>query len=121
MPTPNSLAKGQLPSGSNPSGLKNDRGSSGDTHLGEVPKPVEYQRFYKPGEGPPLEIRDARYTTFRLPSEILGGGNEGKVVADSSRPVATAAYTNAPLKEQRLPVSPDETQLVPPRYRDSIQ
>jgi hypothetical protein len=32
-----------------------------------------------------------------------------------------APYTNAPLKAERLPASPDEQQLVPPRYRELIR
>jgi hypothetical protein len=111
-----------MPSGDNPSGRKDDKGSQGDTHLGEIPKAVNYERFYNVGEkGPPIDIRDARYVTFRLPTDVVSGNGEGKTVRDTAHPTATTPYTNAPLKEQRLPVSPDEQQLVPPRYRDLIQ
>jgi hypothetical protein len=100
---------------------KNDKGSTkGDTHLGQFPQPVSYERFYKPGEhGPPIEIRDARYVVFRLPEAIAGGG--GKTVIDSNRPAASTPYSNAPLSEQRLEATPEERQQVPPRYRELIQ
>lgn len=120
VPQPGKLAQNKMPSGNIPGGQKNDKGSQGDTHLGEFPKAVGYERFYKPGEkGPPIDIRDARYVTFRLPSEVVSGA-AGKTVTDNTRPTATTPYTNAPLKEQRVAVSPDEQQLVPPRYRDLI-
>lgn len=93
----------------------------GDTHLGEFPKASNYQRFYKLGEnGPAINVRDARYVTFRLPTEIESPG-EGAIVPDNSRLRAITPYTNAPLNQQRLPVSPDEQQLVPPRYRELIR
>jgi hypothetical protein len=121
LPKPGNLAQNQKPAGNSQSERKEDKGSQGDTHLGEMPKAVAYERFYKLGEkGPPIDIRDARYVTFRLPSEVIAKGGEGKTVADNARPQATTPYTNAPLKEQRLAVSPDEQQLVPPRYRDLI-
>jgi hypothetical protein len=121
-PQPVNLAQNKMPSGNNPSGRKDDKGSQGDTHLGEMPKATNYERFYKLGEkGPTLDIRDARYVTFRLPTEVAAKGGEGRTVRDSAHPTATTPYTNAPLKEQRLPVSPDEEQLVPPRYRDLIR
>jgi hypothetical protein len=120
LPRPGNLAQNQQ-QGSNPNGRRDDKGSTGDTHLGEFPKAVNYERFYKPGEsGPPIEVRDARYVTFRLPTDTLAAGGEGKTVPDTGRPAATTAYTNAPLREQRLAISPDERQLVPPRYRDLI-
>jgi hypothetical protein len=59
--------------------------------------------------------------TFRLPTDTLAAGGEGKTVPDTGRPAAQTAYTNAPLREQRLAISPDERQLVPPRYRDLIR
>jgi hypothetical protein len=43
------------------------------------------------------------------------------MVPDSARPQASTPYTNSPLKQERLPVSPDEQQLVPPRYRELIR
>jgi hypothetical protein len=120
VPQPGQLAQNKMPSGNNPSGQKNDKGTQGDTHLGEFPKAVGYERFYKPGEtGPPIDIRDARYVTFRLPSEVVSGA-AGRTVVDNTRPAAATPYTNAPLKEQRVAISPDEQQLVPPRYRDLI-
>ena len=120
LPRPGGLAQNRQ-QGANPNGRRDDKGSTGDTHLGEFPKAVNYERFYKPGEsGPPIQVRDARYVTFRLPTETLAAGGEGKTVPDTGRPAATTAYTNAPLREQRLAISPDERQLVPPRYRDLI-
>ncbi len=99
-----------------------DKGSTkGDTRLGQFPAPVRYERFYKPGEhGPPIEIKDARYVVFRLPSGATPGGG-GKTVLDTGRPEASTPYSNAPLKAERLEAAPDERQLVPPRYRDLIQ
>jgi hypothetical protein len=92
----------------------------GDTKLGEVPAPAEYQRFLKPGEkGARVEIHDARYVMFRLPSEVAAGG--GRTVVDSKRPRAATPYTNAPLAETRESAAPDERQLVPPRYRELIR
>ncbi|MFZ0889290.1 MAG: hypothetical protein WA005_12620, partial [Candidatus Binataceae bacterium] len=101
---------------------KNDKGSTkGDTRLGEFPAPVRYERFYKPGEhGPPVEIRDARYVLFRLPTAPASGGT-GKLVLDTERPAASTPYVNVPLKEQNLEATPDERQQIPPRYRDLIQ
>lgn len=120
VPRPGKLAQNKMPSGGIAGEQKNDKGSQGDTHLGEFPKAVGYERFYKPGEkGPPIDIRDARYVTFQLPSEVVSGA-AGRTVADTTRPAATTPYTNAPLKEQRVAISPDEQQLVPPRYRDLI-
>lgn len=123
MPKPGNLAQGQTPSGGNqPSGRKDDKGTSGDTHLGDFPKAANYERFYKLGEkGPPIDLRDARYVVFRMPTAVVAGGGEGKTVADDTRLSASTAYTNVPLKEERLPASPDEEQLVPPRYRDLIR
>jgi hypothetical protein len=123
LPRPGSEARNNQPASAGstpPSGQRNDKGSMGDTHLGEMPKAGNYERFYKPGEGPALEIHDARYVTFRLPSAAVGDTSGGRTVADAEHPVASAAYTNAPLKEERLADTPDERQLVPPRYRDLI-
>jgi hypothetical protein len=118
LPQPSALANNQAPSGGSPH-AGNKGGSTGDTHLGEFPKGGNYQRYYKLGEGgPAINVRDARYVTFRLPTEIAGGG--GSLVSDSARPTATTPYTNAPLKEERYPVTADEQQLVPPRYRELI-
>lgn len=94
---------------------------SGDTHLGQFPAPMRYERFYKLGEkGPALEIRNAKYVLFRIPP-APSSGNRGKTVLDKERPAATTPYTNVPLKAERLKAAPDERQLVPPRYRDLIQ
>lgn len=121
LPKPGNLAQSQMPAGEKPSGRKDDKGTSGDTHLGEFPKAANYERFYKLGEkGEPIGIRDARYVVFRMPTAVVSAGGEGRTVADSSRPSAATPYTNEPLKEERLPASPDEQQLVPPRYRDLI-
>ena len=123
LPRPGSEARNNLPASAGstpPSGGRDDKGSLGDTHLGEMPKAGNYERFYKPGEGPGLEIHDARYVTFRLPSAAVSNTGGGRTVADAEHPVASAAYTNAPLKEERLADTPDERQLVPPRYRDLI-
>jgi hypothetical protein len=121
LPQPGSLARNQARAGNNQSNRKDDKGSQGDTHLGDLPRAANYERFYKLGEkGPAIDIRDARYVVFRLPTTPVTAGGEGRIVADNGRPSASTAYTNAPLKEQRLPVSPDEQQLVPPRYRDLI-
>ncbi len=122
LPKPGNVAQGQTPSGSKPNGRKDDKGTSGDTHLGDFPKAANYERFYKMGEkGQPIDIRDARYVVFRVPTAVVAAGGEGKTVADNSRPSAATPYTNAPLKEERLTASPDEQQLVPPRYRDLIR
>ncbi len=125
--------KGQMPKPAE-QGEKKSRGSAargqsakktgagvGNTHLGEFPAPVRYQRFYKPGEkGAALDIKDARYVTFRIPSATPSGG-EGKTVIDTGRPRATTPYTNAPLAPTRENLPPEERQLVPPRYRDLIR
>jgi hypothetical protein len=122
LPKPGSEARNNLPApaGGIPSGRRDDKGSMGDTHLGEMPKAGNYERFYKAGEGPPLEIHDARYVTFRLPSTAIGNAGAGRTVADAEHPGASVGYTNAPLKQERLGDTPDERQLVPPRYRDLI-
>lgn len=94
---------------------------TGDTHLGQFPTPGKYERFYKPGEhGPALELRNAKYVLFRIPPAEPAGG-AGKTVLDKDRPVASTPYTNAPLGAERIQATPDEQQLVPPRYRDLIQ
>jgi hypothetical protein len=117
---PQTVGSSQMPSGESPGRRPNDQGTAGDTHLGEFPKAGNYQRFYKLGErGPAISLRDARYVTFQLPSEVESVGG-GPVVPDRSRPQATTPYTNSPLKPIPAPVSPDEEQLVPPRYRELI-
>lgn len=118
IPRPDTSAKGQMPSGGAKSG-KNEKGGHGDTHLGEMPAPENFQRFYKPGHGPPIEIRDARYVLFRLPTEVVSASG-GKIVPDTNRPTASVPYANVPLKAERLDLAPQERQLVPPRYRDLI-
>ncbi len=99
-----------------------DRGSNlGDTHLGEMPAPGKYQRYLKPGEkGAALDIKDARYVMFRIPSAVTSSDG-GKTVLDRGRPKATTAYVNAPLAPTSDEAPPDERQLVPPRYRDLIR
>jgi hypothetical protein len=118
LPRPDASAKGQLPAGGAKSG-KNQQGGHGDTHLGEFPAPENFQRFYKPGQGPPIEIRDARYVVFRLPTEVVSASG-GKIVPDTNRPTASVPYANVPLKTAPLDATPQERQLVPPRYRDLI-
>jgi hypothetical protein len=118
IPRPDTSAKGQMPKGGANS-AKNEKGGHGDTHLGEFPVAENFQRFYKPGEGPPIEIRDARYVVFRLPTEVVSASG-GKIVLDPNRPTASVPYTNVPLKAERLDATPQERQLVPPRYRDLI-
>ena len=118
---PKALAGGQNPNGQNPSTRPGAHGSMGDTHLGEFPKPGNYQRFYKPGErGPGINVRDARFVTFQLPTAIASTG-AGVLVPGNMHPQATTPYINSPLKQERLEVSPDEQQLVPPRYRDLLR
>ncbi|HJU10838.1 MAG TPA: hypothetical protein VJ728_08170, partial [Candidatus Binataceae bacterium] len=118
---PQTVASAKMPSGQNPSARHDERGTTGDTHLGEFPKPGNYQRFYKTGEqGPPIDIRDARYITFQLPTTVEAAG-AGTLVTDKTRPNARTPYTNSPLKPSLVPASPDEQQLVPPRYRDLIR
>jgi uncharacterized membrane protein YgcG len=121
VPQPQPLASGRMASGENLNARGGNHGSTGDTRLGEFPKPGNYQRFLKPGErGPAINVRDARYVTFQLPTEIASTG-AGVMVPDNTSPRATTPYTNLPLKQERLPVSPDEQQLVPPRYRELIR
>jgi hypothetical protein len=110
------------PSASNPQARKDDKGTQGDTHLGDFPKAMAYERYYKLGDkGPPLDLKDARYVTFRLPPAAVSGGSDGRILHDSSGPAAHTPYTNAPLKAEPLAASPDEAQLLPPRYRDLIR
>lgn len=118
LPRPDTSARSQRPAGGG-KGNKDEKGGHGDTHLGEFPVAENFQRFYKPGEGPPIEIRDARYVVFRLPTEVVSASG-GKIVPDTSRPTASVPYANVPLKAERLDATPQERQLVPPRYRDSI-
>jgi hypothetical protein len=90
--------------------------------LGDAPTAtgVKAQRYLKPGEsGAGLDIRDARYVTFKIPSAPIAGSS-GRAVLDANRPTASTPYTNAPLAATKDNVSPDEQQLVPPRYRDLI-
>jgi hypothetical protein len=114
---------GDKPAGNQANGPEQQGGSNqGDTHLGEMPAPTKYQRFLKPGEkGEALEIHDARYVMFRLPSEAAAPGTGGKTVLDSGRPKASTPYANVPLAPTRADAPPDERQLVPPRYRDLIR
>jgi hypothetical protein len=96
-------------------------GAMGNTHLGEFPKPAKYQRYLKPGEkGAAVNITDARYVMFRLPSAIPSGEG-GKTVTDTEAPKARTPYTNAPLELGADTSLPDEQQLIPPRYRDLIR
>lgn len=97
-------------------------GNQGDTHLGEMPPPVRFARFYQPGEtGPKLQIHDARYVLFRLPDAQPSQAG-GKLTRDPSSPRAKTAYVNVPLSESKpADVSPNEQQLVPPRYRELIR
>lgn len=118
LPRPDTSPKGQMPLGGAKSG-KNEKGGHGDTHLGEFPVAENFQRFYKPGQGPSIEIRDARYVLFRLPTEVVSAGG-GKIVPDTDRPTASVPYANVPLKTAPLDATPQERQLVPPRYRDLI-
>lgn len=108
------------PQANGSSGRRDDAGSAGDTHLGETPKSETFARFYAAGEGPPIHIHDARYATFRIPTTVENNGAGGSLVADSGATRATAPYSNLPLKQDRITDTPDEQQLVPPRYRDLI-
>lgn len=124
---PGKLAKAEIPkpgtsANQMPSSGKNGKGHKGghgDTHLGEIPAPEKFTRF-KLGKGPPIEIRDARYVLFRLPTDVIASGSGGKLVRDNSRQAVTAPYVNVPLKPERLDLAPQERQFVPPRYRDLI-
>ena len=99
LPKPSNLAKGQTPAGGGQSTRKDDKGSSGDTHLGDFPKAANYERFYKVGEkGPPIDIRDARYVVSGCRRRSVAAGGGGKMVADTSRPAASTPFTNVPLK-----------------------
>jgi hypothetical protein len=107
-----------MPSGNNTAGQ--DRGTGlGDTHLGEFPTATNTQRYLKPGERGGVTIKDARYVTFKIPSAPVPGAS-GRAVLDSSRPMATTPYVNAPLAPTKDDAPPDERQLIPPRYRDLI-
>jgi hypothetical protein len=101
---------------------RKDFGSSkGDTHLGQFPRPGNFERFYKTGEhGEPLDIKNARYVVFRIPPALISAG-AGKSTPDNERPSATVPYANLPLKDERIAADPDERQLVPPRYRDLLR
>ncbi len=124
MPGGGKLADNRTPPGSTgTSPNSGDKGSQGDTHLGQFPKAANYERYYRLGDkGAPIDLKDARYVTFRLPTSIVAGGEaSGKTVQDAGSPTAKTPYTNAPLKEERVAASPDEEQLLPPRYRDLIR
>jgi len=106
--------------GNNQQAGKDQGSNQGDTHLGEFPTPTKTQRFLKPGEkGDALNIHDARYVMFRIPSAIPVGSG-GTTVIDPNRTKSATPYVNAPLKETSNDAPPDERQLVPPRYRDLI-
>ena len=108
-----------------PSGAGNqsaqDMGSNqGDTHLGEFPNATKTQRYLKPGEGGSgVNVKDARYVTFKIPNAPTANSG-GRAVVDTSRPTASTPYVNAPLAMTKDTTLPDEQQLVPPRYRDLI-
>jgi hypothetical protein len=108
------------PQANGSSGRKDDTGSAGDTHLGDMPKSETFARFYAAGAGPKLQLHDARYTTFRIPTTVTSNNSGGALVADNGQPRASAPYTNVPLKQERVTDTPDQQQLVPPRYRDLI-
>jgi hypothetical protein len=121
IPKPGANGDRNVASGGNPKDGK-DRGSNlGDTHLGDMPAPANYQKYLKPGEkGSTVDIKDARYVMFRLPG-TSGTADGGKTVLDGERPKASTAYVNAPLAASSDNAPPDERQLVPPRYRDMIR
>jgi hypothetical protein len=123
LPEPGKLGLSMTtPSSNTTTAHKNDTGAQGDTHLGDFPKAAAYERFYKLGDkGPPLDLKNARYVTFRIPPAVAAGGGGGRTVHDSGASAATTPYTNAPLKAQPLVAAPDEEQLLPPRYRDLIR
>jgi hypothetical protein len=99
---------------------RNESGTAkGDTHLGQFPQPVRYERFYKPGEGPGIGIKNARYVLFRIPPASPAVG-AGRVVPDQERPVATVPFKNLPLDEVKVKAQPQESQLIPPRYRELL-
>jgi hypothetical protein len=109
-------------SGAAPAGQKDQGSSMGDTHLGDFPTPQKVQRYLKPGEaGASVNVKDARYVTFKLPNAAAVGSSPGSAVLDSGRPRASTPYTNAPLAAARDDAPADERQLVPPRYRDLIR
>ena len=104
-----------------PDGGKNQQtGKDQGSSMGEAPSNsgVKAQRFTK-GSGEALNIHDARYVMFRLPSAIPVGSG-GITVLDPNRTKSSTPYVNAPLKETSNDAPPDERQLVPPRYRDLI-
>jgi hypothetical protein len=121
IPKPGANGDRNIPAGGGKNSNGTDRGSNlGDTHLGEMPMPLNAQRYLKPGEkGAAVDIRDARYVMFRIPGATVSAGT-GKTVLDSERHRATTAYVNAPLAPSSDNAPPDERQLVPPRYRDMI-
>ncbi|HLH75654.1 MAG TPA: hypothetical protein VKV28_02505 [Candidatus Binataceae bacterium] len=100
---------------------RNESGTAkGDTHLGQFPQPVRYERFYKPGEGPGIGIKNARYVLFRIPPASPAVG-AGQVVPDQERPAATLPFANLPLDEVKVKAEPQESQLIPPRYRELLR
>ncbi|MGH7905318.1 MAG: hypothetical protein ACREP6_01685, partial [Candidatus Binataceae bacterium] len=117
---PNESGNGPKPGAHKNGGNNTPGGTQGDTHLGEYPAPVHYQRFYKNGKGPPIDIHDARYVLFSLPQAAPSAAG-GKLMLDKEGPRATTPYVNVPLRESHNDINPDERQLVPPRYRDLIQ
>ena len=100
---------------------RKDFGSpKGDTHLGQFPQPGNFEKFYKAGEhGPGLAIQNARYVLFRIPQASQSSG--GKSVIDNQRQQASVPYENLPLKAERIAAEPDESQLIPPRYRELLR
>lgn len=127
-PQPNQNTKGTLVQPNtvaNASNLgtprRNESGTAkGDTHLGQFPQPVRYEHFYKPGEGPGIGIKNARYVLFRIPPASPAAG-AGRLVPDQERPVATLPFENLPLDQVKVKAEPQESQLIPPRYRELLR
>jgi hypothetical protein len=120
IPRPGAAGEKKLPQGGGNRNAQQDKGSNlGTTRLGEFPAPAKFQRYLKPGEKGELNIQDARYVMFRLPSATpIGAG--GTSVIEKGRPRAATPYVNAPLKETGANAPPDERQMIPPRYRELI-
>jgi hypothetical protein len=122
VPQPGQLGQSAAPPSSSNAGThKDDNGTQGDTHLGDFPKAVAYERYKLGDKGPALDLKNARYVTFRIPPSTVTKGAGGRIVHDASVSAATTPYTNAPLKDESLVAAPDEEQLLPPRYRDLIR
>jgi hypothetical protein len=120
IPQQGAAGEKNIPQGGGNKNAGQDKGSNmGDTKLGEFPAPAKFQRYLKPGEKGELNIQDARYVMFRLPSATPVGAG-GVSVEDKGRPKAATPYVNAPLKETGANAPPDERQMIPPRYRDLI-